>query len=90
MSELTPLVVVTGEYLTPIAEVDAHRAVLARIEATAPEDLRALLAAHAALRIELDEEAGVHLDRARAAGAPADAVEALSEVLDRSGARSPR
>jgi uncharacterized protein YciI len=25
MSELTPLVVVTGEYLTPIAEVDAHR-----------------------------------------------------------------
>lgn len=25
MSEITPLVVVTGEYLTPIAEVDAHR-----------------------------------------------------------------
>lgn len=44
MSEITPLVVVTGEYLTPIAEVDAHRAAHLEFIAGLVRDGRVLLA----------------------------------------------
>jgi uncharacterized protein YciI len=44
MSALTPLVVVTGEYLTPIAEVDAHREAHLRFIARLVGDGRVLLA----------------------------------------------